>query len=292
MSDLTVIGLGNMGSAIARAFLTSGKSVTVWNRNPGKSDRCERLGASVAKNPAEAIATSGLLVICVSDYAATSIVLNDRGAVESLNGRTVVQLSSGTPKQARELEQWVVRNGASYLDGAISAWPSQVGGPDASIVVAGRENVFASAAPTLRLLAPNLSHVGNDISRAKVLFSAALAYFAGHWIGFSQGAAICAAEGMDVSHFGQIMADLAPIFANDMRDMGQVIEGNRFADPESTIRSVGSDITRLVEVAEDLGIGSDFPTFAAGLFRKAAEAGYGDEEHCAVVKVMRARRTA
>ncbi|MBD9572419.1 NAD(P)-binding domain-containing protein [Ensifer sp. ENS08] len=259
MSEVAVIGLGRMGSALAKALITSGRSVTVWNRTPGKAEALEHLGASRAETPSAAIAASSTLIVCLSDYAATSMVL-DACATDLLQGKTVVQLTSGTPKQARQLEEWVANRGGSYLDGAISAWPSQIGGPEASIVIAGRESVFTSLEASLRLLAPNLTHVGNDISRAKVLFNAALAYFAGHWIGFSHGAAMCAAEGMDVAEFGETIA----------------------------IRSVGVDITRLVEIADDLNINTAFPAFASDLFRNATDAGYGAEEHCAIVKVIRA----
>ncbi|KQZ49547.1 NAD(P)-dependent oxidoreductase [Ensifer sp. Root558] len=288
MSEVAVIGLGRMGSALAKALITSGRSVTVWNRTPGKAEALEHLGASRAETPSAAIAASSTLIVCLSDYAATSMVLDDACATDLLQGKTVVQLTSGTPKQARQLEEWVANRGGSYLDGAISAWPSQIGGPEASIVIAGRESVFTSLEASLRLLAPNLTHVGNDISRAKVLFNAALAYFAGHWIGFSHGAAMCAAEGMDVAEFGETIASLSPMFADDLRHMGRAIEGNRFADPQSTIRSVGVDITRLVEIADDLNINTAFPAFASDLFRNATDAGYGAEEHCAIVKVIRA----
>ena len=42
MSDVTVIGLGAMGSAIANAFLNAGHDVTVWNRGPEKTEPVPR----------------------------------------------------------------------------------------------------------------------------------------------------------------------------------------------------------------------------------------------------------
>lgn len=39
MSDISVIGTGAMGSALARALLKAGREVTVWNRSPEKCDR-------------------------------------------------------------------------------------------------------------------------------------------------------------------------------------------------------------------------------------------------------------
>lgn len=82
MSDVAVIGLGRMGSALAKALVSSGKRVTVWNRSQGKTDALVRIGALEAETPAAAIASSSTLIVCLSDYAATSIVLDGSSPVE------------------------------------------------------------------------------------------------------------------------------------------------------------------------------------------------------------------
>lgn len=287
MSDVSVIGLGEMGSALARAFLAGGKSVTVWNRTSARAAPLEPMGAMRAPSVAAAVAASPMVVICLSDYAATSDVLGQDGVAELLGDRLVVQLTSGTPRQARALDAWAAAHGARYLDGAIGAWPRQIGGPDAGIIVVGSQAAFAAAEPLLKLLAGGLAHMGENIGHAKALFSAGLAYFAAHWIGFSHGAAICEAEGLDAGLFGETMAGMSPSFGEDLRHMGRVIAESRFDQPEATIRTVSADVGRLVELSRDLGIGAAFPDFATGVFRRAADAGLGAEEPCAVVKVLR-----
>ncbi|MFE0016532.1 NAD(P)-dependent oxidoreductase [Mesorhizobium sp. NPDC059054] len=287
MSDVTMIGLGEMGSALGRAFLAGGKSVTVWNRTPAKAAALERLGAVRASTVAGAIAASPVVVICLSDYAAASGVLGEDGVAETLDGQLIVQLSSGTPDQARELKAQAVSSGANYLDGAIGAWPRQIGGPEAGLLIVGNEDVFASAEPLLKLLAGGLSYVGSNIGHAKAFSNAGLAYFAAHWIGFSHGAAICEAEGIDAGTFGEVMAGMAPFFGEDMRHMGRVIAEDRFGDPEATIKTITSDIGWLVESSRDLKIGVEFPKFAASIFLRAKDAGFGGEEPSALIKVLR-----
>lgn len=287
MSDVSVIGLGEMGAALAGAFLSAGKSVTVWNRTAAKAAPLQERGAVLAASPAEAVGASPVVVICVSDYAATSAILTTEGVTEALAGRLVVQLTSGIPKEARALETQVLAAGARYLDGAIAAWPRQIGGPEAAIVVAGPDAVFAEARPLLKALAGEASHVGVEIGQALVLFNAALAYLAGHWIGFSHGAAICEAEGVPVDAFGAMMASLSPSLGQDLSHMGKAIATGRFEKPESTLRTAGTDIARLVELSTDLNIGAAWPRFAASVFQRGIDAGLGEEEHCAVVKVLR-----
>lgn len=200
---------------------------------------------------------------------------------EALSGRLVVQLSSGTPREARALQSWVAARGADYLDGAIAAWPRHIGGPEASITVVGSEPVFVSAQPLLKLLAGTVTYMGSDIGRAMAVFNAALAYLAGHWIRFSYGAAISEAEGIDTTGFGEMLAGLSPPFITD----------GRFGEPESSIKPVSAVIGRLVQLSADLNIGRAFLTFAADIFRGAQEAGFGAEDHAAVVQVGRGRTT-
>lgn len=287
MSDVSIIGLGEMGAALAGAFLSAGKSVTVWNRTAAKAAPLQERGAVPAPGPVEAVRASPVIMICVSDYAATSAILAADGMTAALAGRLVAQLTSGIPKQARALEAPLRAAGARYLDGAIAAWPRQIGGPEAAIVVAGPEAVFAEAQPLLKTLAGGVSHVGAEIGQALVLFNAALAYLAGHWIGFSHGAAICEAEGLPADAFGEMMASLSPSLGQDLSHMGKAIAAGRFEKPESTLRTAGTDIARLIELSADLKIGAAWPRFAASVFQRAIAAGLGDEEHCAVVKVLR-----
>jgi 3-hydroxyisobutyrate dehydrogenase-like beta-hydroxyacid dehydrogenase len=290
MSDVTVIGLGEMGSALARAFITGGRSVTVWNRSPRKTAPLEQIGASVGALAAGAIHASPVVVICLSDYDATHSVLGGDGAADALAGHVVVQLSSGTPEQARTLDAWITARGATYLDGAIAAWPRQIGGPEAAIVLSGPEPAYRQVAPLLGDLAGEVTYLGADIGHAMAMFNAGLAYLAGHRIGFGQAAAIAEAEGLDVGQFGEMMAAMAPSLGDDLRHMARVVATDRFGNPESTVRTVGADLGRLAGLASDLRIDDAFPALAADLFRRTNDAGFGGEEHVAVIKVLRGSR--
>ena len=76
MARVTVLGLGNMGSALARSFESAGRATTGWTRSGD------------AGTPAAACAASDLVVGCVLDYAATYEVLAAPGVTETLAGKT------------------------------------------------------------------------------------------------------------------------------------------------------------------------------------------------------------
>lgn len=287
MSSVTVVGLGEMGAALAGAFVRSGDRVTVWNRSAGKAEPMIRAGASLATSVAEAVRASEITVVCLSDYPATREVLASEGVDAALSNRTIVQLSTGTPREARDLEIWMHARGAEYLDGAILAWPRQIGTPEASIVVSGREGLYQRYESQLRKIAGTLTLLSDDVGKSAALFSAMLSYLAGHWIGLCQGARVCEVEGVSVTAFGSMLADLTPLLGIEAKHLSEVIENDDYANPESTIKTAGTDVIRLVQHARESGINAEFPTFAAGLFRRAIDAGYGAEEHAALIKVLR-----
>src|SRR3954454_12613393 len=96
MADVAVLGLGRMGSALARTLVASGAEVVVWNRAPERTGPLAAAGATVAATPAVAVAAAPLVVACLDTYGTTAGLL----AEADVAGRTIVELATGTPAQA------------------------------------------------------------------------------------------------------------------------------------------------------------------------------------------------
>ena len=120
---ILMVGLGAMGSVLARLLLEKDKTVTVWNRSEEKTLPLRAMGAAYTKEIGEAVTANDIILICLQDYTITEEVLQGI----SLKGKTIVQLSTGTPQDARSMAASFAARGAQYLDGAILATPSQMG---------------------------------------------------------------------------------------------------------------------------------------------------------------------
>jgi 3-hydroxyisobutyrate dehydrogenase-like beta-hydroxyacid dehydrogenase len=107
MSDVTVIGLGAMGSALAQALVNADYDVTVWNRSPEKIAPLVAVGAEGASSVFAAIYASRVAIICVKDYHTSKLLLDHPDVTPLLKGRTLVQLTTGTPNEADDSELWV-----------------------------------------------------------------------------------------------------------------------------------------------------------------------------------------
>ena len=83
---------------------------------------------SLPTSAASAVRASPIVLVCVEDYKVTRSILGTKEVAPALAGRALVELSSGTPQDARDAEAWARARGIDYLDGAIMATPSQMGG--------------------------------------------------------------------------------------------------------------------------------------------------------------------
>jgi len=292
MKTIAVIGLGQMGTKLARLLLRAGMKVHVWNRTPDKAASLASHGAVVADTAAEAAAAAEAIVICVHDYAATHAILSANGVKAALRGKLVLQLTTGSPQDARQLAAMAREAGAGYLDGAIQVAPEQMGQPDTTILVSGSRAAHADARGVLATLGGNIVYLGEDVAAAATMDLATLSYIYGASMGFFQGAALAQAEGLDVGVYGGIVEAMSPSFGAFLRHEGNVVETGDFAVSQSPL-SISVDATRRIEQAmRHHGLRSELPALIAQLLHDAEQAGYANEEFAAVTKILKGAAAA
>ncbi|MFD1953005.1 NAD(P)-dependent oxidoreductase [Paenibacillus thailandensis] len=287
MSDVTIIGLGPMGAALARTLLQHGSRVTVWNRTSEKAEPLIRDGAVFQREAAAAVSASPVVIVCVANYEISRSILGTESAAAALAGRVVVELSTGTPQDARNSERWVREQGAEYLDGAIMATPAQIGMPDTPIFVSGSKAAFNRSEPVLKILAGNLMFMGESVGAASAWDLAALSTMFGAMFGFFHGARILETEGHTADSFGSLIADISPVFGQMIKYEGEIIQTGKYEGPQSSIKTCMGTAALWLKHASEAGINAEFPAFAMGLYNKAITAGYENEELAAIMKVLR-----
>ena len=167
-TDISFIGLGRMGSELARCLIRNGSKLTVFNRSPDKAEAFKS-EANVATSAAEACARSPLTVMCVSDYVCAQSILDDPSVIDALKGRTLLQMSSGSPEDARRSEAWADKHGIGYIDGAIVAYPAGVGTEYAIVMFSGDKTQFEPFQEPLLKLGGRSRYVGRPIGAASAL---------------------------------------------------------------------------------------------------------------------------
>jgi 3-hydroxyisobutyrate dehydrogenase-like beta-hydroxyacid dehydrogenase len=281
VAKVTVIGLGPMGSALARALMDAGHDVTVWNRSRDKIEPFVERGAAAFDSIADAVGANPFTVVCIDNYDSTRRLLGADVVAPLVRGRTIVQLSTGTPAEARDAEAWMHSLGARYLDGAIMAYPDRIGGDDTRILVAGAKAAYGDCRQLLECFGGDLRYLGENIASAATIDMALLARGLCHRIGAIHASLLCESEGVDI-------AVLASMFPGDVAlgDIFERVEQGRFDDAGATITVWNAALTRIRSQATSAGIASDVPDFVASLFDRAIAAGYGEQDIAALVNIL------
>ncbi len=279
MSGVTVIGTGVMGSALARALLAAGHQVTVWNRTRSRALPLQAAGATVAGSLADAVRGSDLVIMCVSHQAAAGDLLSDRALTDLLRGRTLVQMTTGTPADGRRNAAWAQPLGIGYVDAAILAYPREIGTSDAEIFYCGPAARAPGLEPALRALG-TARFVGDDAGQASVVDAALIAFFYGTMAGFLQCVSLATAEGVAV---GDLLRLTGPFFsrfiANAVTETGERIAERRYGEPQSSLDTHLGGIDLLVlGSSRDAGLDTGVVTAIRDWFARAVAAGHGADD--------------
>ncbi|MGW6564271.1 NAD(P)-dependent oxidoreductase [Streptomyces sp. NPDC054975] len=275
--SVTVLGLGPMGRALAGAFLDAGVRTTVWNRTPGRERELVARGAIGAGSAEEAVAASGLTVVCVVNYDASDAVLRREAVTGALKGRTVVNLTADTPERARSTAAWAAEHGVRYLDGAIMTPTYTIGTPDAVFLLSGPAELHREHRPVLEALGGTHTHLGEDPGRAAAYDIALLDIFWTAMAGYAHALAVAKAEGISARELapfaGGIGAILPPIFEAS----GEDVDSGTFSGEGNPLTSAASTMAHIVHASDAHGIDAGVMRAAEGLARRAIEEGHGGD---------------
>ena len=287
---IAVLGTGRMGSALATAFLNQGYKTTVWNRTRSKVEPLVALGALGADTVPTAVAAADIVVVSVNDYVTTDRLLQLEDARKELRGKLLVQLTSGTPRQAREMAAWTRQHGIAYLDGAIMATPNVIGQPACTILYSGPSELFHKHQSVLLALGGNCVHVGSDVGHASALDSALLAVMWGALFGVLQGVAVCEAEKLRLDAYTSYLKPVLPLVDDWVIETVKRIEDRRFAGDDATLATVDSHygaLRHLLELCKQHGIHRAVADGFDQLFRAAIKAGHGQDDFAVLNTFMR-----
>jgi 3-hydroxyisobutyrate dehydrogenase-like beta-hydroxyacid dehydrogenase len=270
---VTVIGLGLMGAALARALNQAGHQTTVWNRSGAKADPLVAAGATRAETMADAVAASPLVITCVLDYAVMDSLLEP--VAGELPGRTLVNLTSGTPEHARAAADWAIEHGIDYLDGKILAFPSTIGTSEALLLYSGAHDTFTSHEPTLTTLG-GASYLGNDPGLASLYDLGVVGLMYGVITGFVHALALLRADGVDPESFLPYATEALPIFP--IADIARQVQTADYDGREAHLNMQATYMEHIISTSETRGIDPTFPTYVKNLMERAILAGHGNDD--------------
>lgn len=283
-SSLTLLGLGAMGTALARAWLRTGHRLTVWNRTAARTDPLAAEGATVARTAAEAVGASPLTVVCLLDNATVREALT--GA--DLRGKDLVNLTTSSPAQARALATWAQERGARFLDGGIMAVPPMIGTPasGAYVFYSGSRSLFDTHRAALAVPADTV-YVGEEPGLAALNDVALLSAMNGMFAGVAHAFALIRKENIPATEFApRLSGFLAAMTSSVAKTAAQLESGDYTKGVSANLAMQVAGGETLLRTAEEQGVSPELITPYLTLMERRLADGHGDEDTTGVIDLL------
>ena len=169
-SPIAFLGLGIMGSGMARRLLGAGFPVTVYNRNCDKAAPLAAAGARIAASPREAAAGAKVVIAMVADDAASrGLWLGEQGALAgAARGTVLVESSTLTVGWVKELAAAAAAGGFEFLDAPVTGSKMQAAAGELNFLVGGEAATLEKIRPVLVPMSRSIVHLGPTGSGALI----------------------------------------------------------------------------------------------------------------------------
>jgi 3-hydroxyisobutyrate dehydrogenase-like beta-hydroxyacid dehydrogenase len=197
MANLGFVGLGVMGSRMAKRLLDAGHSVTGYNRTKSKAQWLLDLGMKWADTPRAAAGSSDIVFSMIANNSALRAVTegND-GIVAGLSaGKIYVEMSTVSPAAIRDLAAQVETKGAEMLDAPVSGSSITLEEGKLSFMVGGKRVTFEKVLPYLQAIGPKATYVGGHGLAASMKIATNLS-LAVQMLAFSEGVLLAEKSGI------------------------------------------------------------------------------------------------
>lgn len=285
--DAALVGLGNMGSAIAERLLEAGYRLHVFNRSPGRDDELVRRGAERLSSLPAALSVADVCLLSLpDDDAVEEVTLGGDGLLAAGAGGTLVDMSTISVAASRRVAEAAKDAGVAYLRAPLSGNPTAVRSGNAAVIVSGPPEAVRDCEPLLAVIAPTVRYVGEG-EAARVL-KLVLQILIG-------GTAELLAEGL-------VLGEAAGIERKTLLEViGASVVGSRFVDYKTgplladdygatfTTSMMEKDVDLVLDLSAEVGVDLPLTRELRSLLEAASEAGHQDDDFMSLLLLHKAR---
>jgi len=281
------VGLGRMGTPMARCVLQAGFSLRVWNRSPGKAEALASAGAIAALSPRELAENADVVVTMLADSDALDAVLTGAdGLLAGLRaGAVVVDTSTIGPKAARRAAAAVTEAGGHWIDAPVSGSTAIAEKGELTLMLGGETSAVERAEPVLAAFSAKRFHLGEAGAGAamKLAVNAVVAILNE---AVAESLVLAERSGIDREAAYDVLAAgaVAAPYVHYKRDA--------FLHPEETpcaftVGLMRKDLELALEIAGELGVDLAAVRAADGILERAEVQGLEGEDFSRVAQVLR-----
>ena len=280
---VAVLGLGIMGSGMARRLLSEGFALTVYNRSREKCVPFASQGALTAATPCEAASTSQIVISMVADdEASRKIWLGENGALAgSAAGSLLIESSTLSSDWIHELAARAGDRECQFLDAPVTGTKPHAASGELVFLVGGSDDAVRAAQPIFSVLGRATFHLGPTGSGT--LMKLVNNFICGvQAASLAEGLKLLESGGLNRTQAMSILTAGAP-GSGIVKRVSERVAANEYT-PNFILRWMAKDLSYALQEASARKLSLQTGSAALSIFQRAIAAGYGDEDFSAVAK--------
>ena len=285
MANLGFVGLGLMGSRIAKRLIDAGHQVSGYNRTRAKAESLIQAGMQWKDSPREVAQAADITLSMVTDTAAlSSITDGPDGILEGLSaGKIYVDMSTVSPRLVRDLVRRVAATGAQMLEAPVSGSLPAAESGTLIIFVGGSEDALEKVRSVFESISQKIIHIGENgqAITTKIAINLNLPI---QLIGLFEG--VLLAERSGIPRAEALDALLNSVIASTALKYRAPFMLKMPEEVWFSAAMMQKDIRLALELGEELGVSLRTVELVNEMLTKAIEMGYGDEDFAVLFKVV------
>jgi 3-hydroxyisobutyrate dehydrogenase-like beta-hydroxyacid dehydrogenase len=285
VQKIAYLGLGTMGSGMAKNLLKANYEVTVWNRNPQRCQPLVDLGATQADTPAQAATNADIILYCLSnEEAVEEVVFGQNGILSGVHaGQIAIDMSTVHPDTSRKQADAYANKQVEFLDAPVFGSKNEAAAGGLWVIVGGKPEVLEKVQPILESISDSVHYMGETGKGAAMklvgnLLVASQIEALGEAMVLATKAGLNPQDVLNVLHAVDFRS---PLFDG----IGSMLAKRDFS-PSFALKLMLKDANLIARFAQDL----NSPTPAAAIVREtlksAMNQGWGEENASALIKAL------
>ncbi|MGI9886896.1 L-threonate dehydrogenase [Vibrio chagasii] len=286
VQSVGVIGLGSMGMGAAKSCVRAGLDVYGFDLNPQALEELGSFGAqAVSTNAVEFADKLDSVLVLVVNAAQVNTVLFKTGLVAALKPNTPVMVSATiSAEDAKQIEAKLAEHNLVMLDAPVSGGAVKAEAGEMTIMASGAQSTFDALEPVLNATADKVYNIGEAIGLGATVKIIHQLLAGVHIAAGAEAMALAARANIPLDLMYDVVTNAAGnswMFENRMK---HVVDGDY--SPKSMVDIFVKDLNLVSDTAKELKFPLPLSSAALNMFVSASNAGFGQEDDSAVIKIF------
>lgn len=286
MKTVAVIGLGNMGSGLAKNLLKAGFDVRGWDIIPDKVQAHTDIGGIGCATPAQAgDGAEAAFIMVMNGDQVKDVIFGDDGLFKTMKpGSTILITATIHAREAREIGHRLDGSGIHLVDSPVSGGQPGAHGGTLTLMAAASDAAFEAAWPAMEAVSGTIHKVGTDIGQGQTVKACLQSLIGSIFTATYEASVLAAKAGVDGAAFHKVVSTSAAGCGIANGSLENII-ADRFQGTGSHIDTMHKDLTISVDLAREMGV----PLFTASTAMQLFQAGktrHPDGDNQVVTKVL------